>query len=93
VAAAAEEAGISRQYVALALAELPRGTLPTAAGGGAGERRATLFLGTADRSLSASLVVPASPRGRCAPSARCSSRRPTSSSCGRPWARTRSTAA
>jgi hypothetical protein len=29
VAAAAEEAGISRQYVALALAELPQGTLPT----------------------------------------------------------------
>jgi hypothetical protein len=35
VAAAAEEAGISRQYVALALAELPRGTLPAAAAGGA----------------------------------------------------------
>ena len=37
-AAAAEEAGISRQYVAMALAELPRGALPV--GGGARRQRA-----------------------------------------------------
>jgi len=63
VALAAEEAGISRQYVALALAELPRGTLPTAAAAATGvsERGATLFLGTEARSLSASLLIPASP--------------------------------
>ncbi|MGZ8468576.1 MAG: serine/threonine-protein kinase [Gemmatirosa sp.] len=61
VATAAEEAGISRQYLALALAELPRGTLPTAAASGVSERNATLFLGTAERSLSVTHVVPASP--------------------------------
>jgi predicted Ser/Thr protein kinase len=62
VAAAAEEAGISRQYVALALAELPQGTLPTdAAVAGVSERHATLFLGTVERSLSVTHVVPAPP--------------------------------
>jgi predicted Ser/Thr protein kinase len=62
VAAAAEEAGISRQYVALALAELPQGTLPTdTTGAGVSERQATLLLGTAERSLSVTHVVPAPP--------------------------------
>ena len=60
VAAAAEEAGISRQYVAMALAELPRGATPAAALG-ISEREATLFLGTEARSLSVTHVVPASP--------------------------------
>jgi hypothetical protein len=65
VAAAAGEAGISRQFVALALAELPRGArVPAAAGGGVdgvSERQATAFLGTAERSLGVSFVVPAPP--------------------------------
>ena len=63
VADAAAEAGISRQYVALALAELPSGALAAAAAEGTGlsERKATLFLGTDARSLAVSLVVPASP--------------------------------
>jgi hypothetical protein len=61
VAAAAEEAGISRQYVALALAELPRGTLPAADASGMSEQAATLFLGTAERSLAVRHVVPAPP--------------------------------
>ncbi|HYW33038.1 MAG TPA: serine/threonine-protein kinase [Gemmatimonas sp.] len=61
VAAAAEEAGISRQYVALALAELPRGTVPSDADSGIDERQASLLLGTTERSLSVSQVVRASP--------------------------------
>ena len=61
VALAAEEAGISRQYVALALAELPRGTLPTDAGIGVSEAQAIRFLGTDVRALVVSHVVPAPP--------------------------------
>ena len=61
VALAAEEAGISRQYVALALAELPRGTLPIDAGIGVSEAQATRFLGTDVRALVVSHVVPAPP--------------------------------
>ena len=61
VALAAEEAGISRQYVALALAELPRGTLPTDAGIGVSEAQAVRFLGTDVRALVVSHVVPAPP--------------------------------
>jgi predicted Ser/Thr protein kinase len=65
VEAAAVEAGISRQYVALALAEVRTR--------GAGEaimrpsseeedRRITLFMGTADRALSVSRVIPGAPK-------------------------------
>ena len=61
VAEAAEEAGISRQYVAMALAELPRGTLPDAVSLGVSERRATQYLGTDVRSLAVTVEVPASP--------------------------------
>ena len=67
VVAAAEEAGISAQYIAMAIAELPQG----AAGGrvlarghtgiGISERQATLFLATEQRSLAVSHVVPAPP--------------------------------
>jgi serine/threonine protein kinase len=60
VAAAAAEAGISRQYVAMALAELPRGVAVPATPG-VGEREATAFLGTTERSLGVSHVVPAPP--------------------------------
>ncbi len=58
---AADEAGISRQYVALALAELPRGGLPAAAATEIDERQATRFLGTDVRSVGVSLVVAAPP--------------------------------
>src|SRR6476659_9410486 len=61
VAASAEEAGISRQYIALALAELPRGTLPTAASLGISERTATRFLGTDVRSIAVTVEIPAPP--------------------------------
>ena len=63
VAAAAEEAGISRQYVVMALAELPKGTLPSTASHvmGVSEREAELFLGTEERSLGVSHVVRATP--------------------------------
>ena len=62
VAGAAAEAGISRQYVAMALAELPRGTLPTTqATGGVSERVATRLLGTDVRSIGVSVVIGASP--------------------------------
>jgi len=63
VAGAAEEAGISRQYVALALAELPRNTLPStaAAAMGVSERQATALLGTAVRSIGVTVLVPAPP--------------------------------
>src|SRR5690606_11439655 len=56
---AAEEAGISRQYVLMALAELPKGTLPSTASTvmGVSEREASAFLGTDDRSLGVSLVI------------------------------------
>ncbi|MBK6306343.1 MAG: hypothetical protein IPF47_11780 [Gemmatimonadetes bacterium] len=65
--AAAIEAGISQQFVALALAELgarSAGT-PTALSpapiGGWQERRATQLLGTAERSCAATRVIPAPP--------------------------------
>ncbi|MGZ8413089.1 MAG: serine/threonine-protein kinase [Gemmatirosa sp.] len=62
VADAAEEAGISRQYVAMALAELPRGALAaTSEPMGVSERQASLFLKTRERSLAASHVVQATP--------------------------------
>ncbi|MDF1505581.1 serine/threonine-protein kinase [Roseisolibacter sp. H3M3-2] len=62
VAGAAEEAGISRQYVAMALAELPRGATAVApAPMGIGERQATFFLKARERSLGVSHVVAAPP--------------------------------
>jgi hypothetical protein len=62
VAAAAEEAGISRQYVAMALAEIPRGALATeAAHADLNERVATRYLGTTQRSLAVSVTLNASP--------------------------------
>lgn len=61
VAGAAEEAGISRQYVAMALAELPRGGLPTAAALGIDERQATRFLGTEVRSVAVTVEIPTPP--------------------------------
>ena len=72
VAASAEEAGISRQYIALALAELPRGALPTAASLGIGERTATRFLGTDVRSIAVTVEIPAPPPRASTRSARCS---------------------
>jgi eukaryotic-like serine/threonine-protein kinase len=62
---AAEEAGISRQYVALALAE--RQSLPTQKGAGVVvsermDRQFTTMHGTTDRSISVSRVIPASPK-------------------------------
>ena len=66
VEAAAVEAGISRQFVAIALAE--RSTI-VAAGGAAvvplddkTERRITTMLGVTDRSISVSRVIKASPK-------------------------------
>jgi tRNA A-37 threonylcarbamoyl transferase component Bud32 len=67
VVAAAEEAGISGQYVAMALAELPRGQgrdavrVPDDPALGVSHRQATIFLGTEERSLAVSHVVPAAP--------------------------------
>ncbi|MBK8649720.1 MAG: serine/threonine protein kinase [Gemmatimonadetes bacterium] len=69
VQAAAIEAGISQQFVALALAELGGaqrgGTAGTALSpapiGGWQERRATQLLGTAERSCAATRVIPAPP--------------------------------
>ena len=62
VAAAAEEAGISRQYVAMALAEIPRGGLAVeATSPDMSERVATRYLGTTQRSLAVSVTVNASP--------------------------------
>jgi eukaryotic-like serine/threonine-protein kinase len=62
VAGAAAEAGISRQYVAMALAELPQGTLPANASRlGMSERTAARFLGTDVRSIGVSVVIAASP--------------------------------
>ncbi len=66
VEAAAVEAGISRQFVALAMAER---TQAAALGGGAvvpfddrTERRITTMLGATDRSISVSRVIKASPK-------------------------------
>lgn len=66
VAEAAREAGISAQYVAMALAELPKAdataaTSLAATEDGPSERTATLILGTAERSLAVSQIVRASP--------------------------------
>lgn len=59
---AAAEAGISRQYVAMALAELPQNAeqaLERVPKMGVSERTATRFLGTDERSLGVSVVVEA----------------------------------
>ena len=60
---AAVEAGISRQFVALALAEMGPGNKPPAVNSSdeRSDRRATLILGTAQRSLSVSRVINAPP--------------------------------
>lgn len=65
VEAAAVEAGISRQYVAIALAELranPASATQVQAISERADRRTTLLMGTSDRALSVSLVIPASPK-------------------------------
>ncbi len=65
VEAAAVEAGISRQYVALALAELrARGAsaAPVRVFSEKEDRRYTLLMGTADRAISVSSVIKASPK-------------------------------
>jgi len=69
VRAAAVEAGISQQFVAIALAELGGGAsasdralaLPPAPIGGWQERRATQLLGTRERSCAVSRLIPAPP--------------------------------
>jgi aminoglycoside phosphotransferase (APT) family kinase protein len=65
VESAAVDAGISKQYVALALAEVraraARGEVVRVLSDGE-ERRFTLFLGTPDRALSVSRVIPAPPK-------------------------------
>ena len=64
VVGAAEEAGISRQYVAMALAELPRGTLPsdaTTTRRAVDDRMAVSMLGTDVRSLGVTVAVPTQP--------------------------------
>jgi hypothetical protein len=62
VATAAEEAGISRQYVAMALAEIPRGGLAVeSTSADQSERVATRYLGTMQRSLAVSVTLHASP--------------------------------
>jgi hypothetical protein len=65
VESAAVEAGISRQYVALALAEIQaraaRGEVVPATSE-RDDRNFTLFLGTADRALSVSRVIPGTPK-------------------------------
>jgi serine/threonine protein kinase len=62
VAAAAEEAGISRQYVAMAIAEIPRGGLPVeSTAREMSERVATRYLGTTERSVAVSVTLQASP--------------------------------
>ncbi|MEQ1691072.1 MAG: serine/threonine-protein kinase [Gemmatimonas sp.] len=64
VEAAAIEAGISRQYVALALAEqqLPGATGTPILNSERNERQFTTMLGTADRAISVSRVIPATPK-------------------------------
>jgi hypothetical protein len=65
VESAAVEAGISRQYVALALAEIQaraaRGEVVPATSE-RDDRNFTLFLGTPDRALSVSRVIPGTPK-------------------------------
>lgn len=62
---AAVEAGISAQFIELALAELPRdgrgAPVVTATDGNRTERYAPLFLGTNDKSLSVSRVIHGAP--------------------------------
>jgi hypothetical protein len=65
VEAAAIEAGISRQYVALALAEMRSRSTENVAAVRVTERedrRFTLLMGTADRAISVSRLIPASPK-------------------------------
>ena len=65
VESAAVEAGISRQYVALALAEVRTRGVDHATKNAVSEsedRRFTLFMGTADRAMSVSRVIPGTPR-------------------------------
>jgi hypothetical protein len=65
VEAAAIEAGISRQYVALALAEMRSRSTENVAAVRVTERedrRFTLLMGTADRAISVSRIIPASPK-------------------------------
>ncbi|MFN0098532.1 MAG: serine/threonine-protein kinase [Gemmatimonadaceae bacterium] len=65
VEAAAVEAGISRQYVALALAEVRTRGVDQAKKysiSEAEDRRFTLFMGTPDRAMSVSRVIPGAPR-------------------------------
>lgn len=65
VEAAAVEAGISRQYVAIALAELRAGGTSVVGGrpiSDRDDRRMTLLMGTADRAVSVARVIPASPK-------------------------------
>ncbi|MBY0490874.1 MAG: serine/threonine protein kinase [Gemmatimonadaceae bacterium] len=65
VEAAAVEAGISRQYVALALAEIKARSASgqvIRASSEAEDRRLTLFMGTPDRALSVSRVIPGTPK-------------------------------
>ena len=61
VVAAAQEAGISRQYVAMALAERPRDGAAPMVTSGVDETQARRFLGTDQRSLAESCIVPAPP--------------------------------
>lgn len=64
VESAAVEAGISRQYVALALAERRAngGQGAVATGSDAQEQQFTTLLGTTDRAISVSRVIPATPK-------------------------------
>lgn len=65
VEAAAIEAGISRQYVAIALAEMRVRSAtgaPVALVSDREDRRFTLLMGTADRAISVSRVIPATPK-------------------------------
>jgi len=65
VEAAAVEAGISRQYVALALAEVKARAasgVAVRASSESEDRRLTLFMGTADRAVSVSRLIPGTPK-------------------------------
>ncbi|HWA58910.1 MAG TPA: serine/threonine-protein kinase [Gemmatimonadales bacterium] len=64
VEAAAREVGIAPEFVALARAELPAGNVAIAPAlpGPGNDRATTLLLGTSERSLSVTRVIPAAPR-------------------------------